>query len=71
MNIPFLGEIALDPAIPVGSDAGEPLVVKAADSPQARQFHEVAGQVAARVSTVNFFASQGGGSPSMKIVTAR
>jgi ATP-binding protein involved in chromosome partitioning len=70
MNIPFLGEIALDPAIPIGSDAGEPIVVKAPDSPQTQQFHEVAGQVAARVSTLNFFASQGG-FQSMKIVTAR
>ena len=70
MNIPFLGEIAIDPAIPVGSDAGEPLVVKAPDSPQTKQFQEVAGQVAARVSTLNFFASQGG-FQSMKIVTSR
>jgi ATP-binding protein involved in chromosome partitioning len=69
MNIPFLGEIALDPAIPVGGDAGEPIVVKAPDSPQTKQFHEVAGQVAARVSTLNFFAAQGG-FQSMKIVTS-
>jgi ATP-binding protein involved in chromosome partitioning len=70
MTIPFLGEIALDPTIPVGSDAGEPLVVKAPDSPQTKQFQEVAGQVAARVSTLNFFAAQGG-FQSMKIVTSR
>jgi len=60
LNIPFLGEIALDPAIPIGGDAGEPIVVKAPDSPLSKQFHEVAGQVAARVSTLNFFMSQGG-----------
>jgi ATP-binding protein involved in chromosome partitioning len=70
LTIPFLGEIALDPAIPIGSDAGEPIVVKAPGSPQTRQFHEVAGQVAARVSTLNFFAAQGG-FQSMKIVTSR
>jgi ATP-binding protein involved in chromosome partitioning len=70
MTIPFLGEIALDPAIPVGSDAGEPLMVKAPDSPQSKQFREVAGQVAARVSTLNFFAAQGG-FQAMKIVTSR
>jgi ATP-binding protein involved in chromosome partitioning len=70
MTIPFLGEIALDPAIPIGSDAGEPIVVKAPDSPQTKQFHEVAGQVAARISTLNFFAAQGG-FQSMKIVTSR
>jgi ATP-binding protein involved in chromosome partitioning len=70
LTIPFLGEIALDPAIPVGSDAGEPIVVKTPDSPQTHQFHEVAGQVAARVSTLNFFAEQGG-FQSMKIVTSR
>jgi ATP-binding protein involved in chromosome partitioning len=70
MSIPFLGEIALDPTIPVGGDAGEPVVVKAPDSPQTKQFQEIAGQVAARVSTLNFFASQGG-FQSMKIVTSR
>ncbi len=70
LNIPFLGEIGIDPAIPVGGDAGEPLVVKAPDSPQAKQFHEVAGQVAARVSMLNFFADQGG-FQSLKIVTSR
>jgi ATP-binding protein involved in chromosome partitioning len=70
LTIPFLGEIALDPAIPIGSDAGEPIVVKAPDSPQTQQFCEVAGQVAARVSTLNFFAGQGG-FQSMKIVTSR
>jgi ATP-binding protein involved in chromosome partitioning len=70
LTIPFLGEIALDPAIPVGGDAGEPIVVKTPDSPQTQQFHEVAGQVAARVSTLNFFAAQGG-FQSMTIVTSR
>jgi len=70
LNIPFLGEIGINPAIPVGGDAGEPLVVKAPDSPQAKQFHEVAGQVAARVSMLNFFADQGG-FQSLKIVTSR
>jgi ATP-binding protein involved in chromosome partitioning len=70
LTIPFLGEIALDPAIPIGSDAGEPLVVKAPDSPQTQQFREVVGQVAARVSTLNFFAGQGG-FQAMKIVTSR
>jgi ATP-binding protein involved in chromosome partitioning len=70
LNIPFLGEIALDPAIPVGGDAGEPMVVKVPNSPQTQQFREIAGQVAARVSTLNFFAAQGG-LQSMKIVTSR
>jgi ATP-binding protein involved in chromosome partitioning len=70
LSIPFLGEVGIDPAIPVGGDAGEPLVVKAPDSPQAKQFHEVAGQVAAQVSMLNFFADQGG-FQSLKIVTSR
>jgi ATP-binding protein involved in chromosome partitioning len=69
LNIPFLGEIGIDPAIAIGGDAGEPLVAKASDSPQAKQFHEVAGQVAARVSLLNFYAEQGG-SQSLKIVTS-
>jgi ATP-binding protein involved in chromosome partitioning len=69
LTIPFLGEIALDPAIPLGGDAGEPIVVKDPESPQTKQFQALAGQVAARVSTLNFFAAQGG-LPSMKIVTS-
>ncbi len=59
LNIPFLGEVPLDPAIPLGGDAGEPIVVQAPDSPQSQRFREIAGQVAARVSTLNFFLSQG------------
>jgi ATP-binding protein involved in chromosome partitioning len=70
LNIPFLGELALHPAIPIGGDAGEPLVVKLPDSPEVRQIQEIAGQVAARVSTLNFFAAQGG-FPSLNIVTSR
>lgn len=69
LNIPFLGEIGIDPAIPIGGDAGEPIVAKAPDSPQGKQFHDVAGQVAARVSLVNFFAEQAG--QPLKIVTSR
>jgi ATP-binding protein involved in chromosome partitioning len=60
LNVPFLGEIAIDPAIPISSDAGEPIVIRAPTSPQTRQFQEVAGQVAARVSTLAYFAAQGG-----------
>jgi len=46
------------------------MVVKVPNSPQTQQFREIAGQVAARVSTLNFFAAQGG-LQSMKIVTSR
>jgi ATP-binding protein involved in chromosome partitioning len=70
LSLPFLGEIGIDPAIPVGGDAGEPIVAKTPDSPQAKQFQAIAGQVAARVSMLNFFAEQGG-FQSLKIVTSR
>jgi ATP-binding protein involved in chromosome partitioning len=70
LNIPFLGEIGIDPAIAIGGDAGEPIVAKTPEAAQAKQFREVAGAVAARVSMANFFAEQGG-SQSLKIVTSR
>lgn len=42
LDIPFLGEIPLDPAIVVGGDAGRPVVSDRPDSPAAKAFHEVA-----------------------------
>ena len=52
-EIPFLGEIPLDPHIRRSSDEGRPVAMESADSPVARAFHEVAGCLAARISIAN------------------
>lgn len=46
LNIPFLGEIPLDPAIVVGGDAGHPVVSDRPDSPAAKAFHDLARMLA-------------------------
>lgn len=51
-GIPFLGEIPLATAIRANSDAGRPVALESADA-ISRSFHEVAGQLAARISTAN------------------
>lgn len=53
LGITFLGEIALDPVIRAGGDAGQPIVAVAHDSPHAEAFMEIAGALAARISVLN------------------
>lgn len=53
LGVPFLGEIALDPAIREGGDTGKPIVAVAPESPQAEAFRELAQIIAARVSILN------------------
>lgn len=52
LGVPFLGAIPLDPMICVSGDAGRPSLLMAPESRQADAFRHIAGQVAARVSTV-------------------
>ncbi len=47
---PFLGEIPLNTAIRLTSDAGTPIVASAPDSPEARAFLLIAEQVAAKIA---------------------
>jgi ATP-binding protein involved in chromosome partitioning len=54
LGIPFLGRIPIDPAIRVGGDTGQPLVVGDRGSATASAFREIASKVAARISVVNF-----------------
>ncbi|MCC6625966.1 MAG: Mrp/NBP35 family ATP-binding protein [Chloroflexi bacterium] len=56
LNVPFLGEVPLETAIRVGGDEGEPITVGRPDSPVARAFHAIAGQLAANISTRQFRA---------------
>jgi ATP-binding protein involved in chromosome partitioning len=52
LGVPFLGSIPLDPTITLSGDAGRPAMLVAPESRQAEAFRYIAGQVAARVSTV-------------------
>ncbi len=53
LGVPFLGAVPLDPTISVSGDAGKPAILMNPESPQAGAFRFIAGQVAARVSTLN------------------
>ena len=53
LEIPFLGEIPLDPSIRANSDAGRPLA-GAEGSTYAKTFQEMAEKLAAQVSIANF-----------------
>ena len=58
MGLPFLGEIPLDLAIRVQSDAGKPVALDDTTA-HGKVFQEVAGALAAQVSIANFQAGQG------------
>jgi ATP-binding protein involved in chromosome partitioning len=49
-NVPFLGEIPLDPSVRIGGDIGEPITASHPEHPVSQAFLEVAKQVAAQVS---------------------
>ena len=51
-NLPFLGEIPLNPGIMEGSDTGRPVLVTDPNSPHAQSFMTVAKNVAARCSVI-------------------
>lgn len=46
MNIPFLGELPLDPQVRVGGDTGRPVALRGADDPQAQPMFAMARQIA-------------------------
>jgi ATP-binding protein involved in chromosome partitioning len=58
LNVPFLGSVPLDPQITVSGDAGIPAVIRTPDSIQAESFRRIAGQVAARVSSITLGGSE-------------
>ncbi len=55
-EVPFLGEIEIDPQIRIGGDTGKPVVSLGEDAPGARSICAVARNVAARLSVVNLSA---------------
>ncbi|HIC89559.1 MAG TPA: MRP family ATP-binding protein [Anaerolineae bacterium] len=52
LGVPFLGRIYLDPAVRVGGDSGQPIVVVQPDSPAARTFRELTSRIAAQISVL-------------------
>ena len=53
-KVPFLGSVPLDQNISIGGASGRPIVVAAPDSEAAKRITDIAKQVAARVSVLNF-----------------
>jgi len=49
-DVPFLGEIPMDPAVRVGGDAGVPVILSDPDSEVGKSLRELAQRVAARIS---------------------
>jgi ATP-binding protein involved in chromosome partitioning len=52
-DVPLLGQVPIDLDLRVGGDSGRPVVSSHPDSPAARALVEIAGRVAARISTIN------------------
>jgi ATP-binding protein involved in chromosome partitioning len=52
LGVSFLGAVPIDPTICVAGDAGTPAIIMAPESLQAAAFRHIAGQVAARASTL-------------------
>lgn len=54
LGIEFLGALELHRAVREGGDSGVPIVVSAAESPEAQAFYRLAEQVAARCSVLQY-----------------
>jgi ATP-binding protein involved in chromosome partitioning len=53
MNVPFLGEVPIDPVVRAGGDNGQPVVVAEPDSPAGSAIREIATKTAAAISVQN------------------
>ena len=49
LDIPFLGEIPLEPAVRAGGDQGRPIVLAAPDSSESRVYGEIAAAIEAQI----------------------
>ena len=61
LDVDYLGEVPIDPAVVKGGDEGQPIVVAEPESPAALAYTEIAGRVAARLSILAEQASGGAG----------
>ena len=53
IDVPFLGEIPIDPAVVLGGDRGEPVVASAPESPASQAFLSLAEKVTAKMDQVS------------------
>jgi ATP-binding protein involved in chromosome partitioning len=58
VDVDFLGEVPLEPAVRIGGDEGTPIVVSQPDSPAAEAIRAIARKVAAAVSLQNIMSGQ-------------
>jgi ATP-binding protein involved in chromosome partitioning len=52
-NVPLLGQVPIDPRVVVGGDSGRPVILEHPDSPAARAYRDISGQVASQLSMIN------------------
>ncbi len=53
MNVPYLGEVPIDPEVRVSGDTGTPITLSQPRSPAAVALRRIAGDLAARISVLN------------------
>ena len=69
VNVEFLGEVPLEPAVREGGDEGQPIVVREPESAAAQAIREVARKVAAAVSVHNLAQTdQFKADPTLKVL---
>ena len=57
-NVPFHGEIPIDPKVTESGDSGVPIMISSPDSEVATAYRKVAGSVAAQLSIINMKENQ-------------
>jgi ATP-binding protein involved in chromosome partitioning len=53
MDVPFLGELPIDPRVRVGGDSGRPVALLGPEAPEAAPFHELARRVEERCDALS------------------
>ena len=53
LDVPFLGEVPIDPRVREGGDSGQPIVVAFPDSDAAKAYEDISQRIAAKVSVIN------------------
>lgn len=65
LELPFLGQVPLDPAVCTAADEGEPIVQRDPESPASKAFVAIARALAAQCAQVNADAAGDGGAMSL------
>ncbi|MFQ5614282.1 MAG: Mrp/NBP35 family ATP-binding protein [Anaerolineae bacterium] len=67
VNVPFLGEVPLEPAVRQGGDEGKPIVVREPDSAAAQAIRQIAQKLAAAISVQNLALDAQGYAPDPEL----